>query len=381
MASSVFDEMVQQLDNNTKGPDPEKKKKDKKGDPNKKSGTGEEDASKSSSKAPKSSKPEKDSTSASTSASTSQPSLDIGNLILKGFKNLQKSMENMGENMAEKVAQSLENRFDNFDIPEEEEMELGELEETEEAESANEQDELFQTMIDGFETEGKLGKNVNDGLAKLCNKFLSNKMSKELEKEKSDGYARPKNVEFAEAPMTNKPIFETLRYSTKYLDVGLQTVQKDFLKGTLPVIEVMEELAKNESAENMDVKNMIKKLADSVAFIGAANVNMVKTRRHLIKRDLPPRMKGLCRDGEEFSGKLLFGDNLNGKIKEVSELNKVTNDFKRGSFRGRGFRGMGRGGFRGSRGKRFPRFNPYYRNMSNKRADKTSGNKKSPSSA
>ena len=125
---------------------------------------------------------------------------------------------------------------------------------------------------------------------------------------------------------------------------------------------------------------MIKKLTDAVAFIGAANVNMVKLRKQFIKRDLPLKMKGLCRD-EEFSGKYLFGDNLNAKIKEVSELNKVTLDFKKVNYRtnNRGVRGSYRGGMRGFRGRRAFRFSPYNRSSNfTRRGNRAQGNRSSP---
>ena len=44
-------------------------------------------------------------------------------------------------------------------------------------------------------------------------------------------------------------------------------------------------------------------------------------------------MQSLCCEDSDFSGSNLFGENLNSKIKEVSELNKISKDIR---GRGRG---------------------------------------------
>ena len=69
-------------------------------------------------------------------------------------------------------------------------------------------------------------------------------------------------------------------------------------------------------------------LSDGLVFLGSANVNLVQKRKELLKPDLPKNMQGLCREEVEFTGTELFGDDLNAAIKKVSELNKVSKDFK-----------------------------------------------------
>ena len=164
---------------------------------------------------------------------------------------------------------------------------------------------------------------------------------------------RPSNVQFANVPKTNQAVWDALKPNTRTCDSKLQHIQKNVLKSSIPVAKVMEELFNNkDKPENIDINNLITTLSDALNFIGTANVDLVKIRKDNIKKDLPKPMQGLCRDPEEFSASLLFGDNLNNKIKEVSELNKVKGkitfdkDFNR---RGRG-RGRGRGSFKMTRG-------------------------------
>ena len=89
---------------------------------------------------------------------------------------------------------------------------------------------------------------------------------------------------------------------------------------------------------SLDVKDLARTLTDGLAFLGTANVRMVQHRRSGLKVDLPKSMHPLCADNIIFSGANLFGNTLSSDIKEVSELNKISQSF-RGStrrFRGRG---------------------------------------------
>ena len=162
------------------------------------------------------------------------------------------------------------------------------------------------------------------------------------DKEKYEKYLRPKNVEFLEVPKVNQPVWENLSQATRYYDKALQSIQKDFLRSSIPILSVMQKL--NEAKEvlsQLDPKEIIRILSDSPVFIGSANVALVNRRRMQMKKDLPQNMQGLCREDSDFSGSNLFGENLNSKIKEVSELNKISKDI----------RGRGRGSYRGNRGR------------------------------
>ena len=379
MAESVFKDMLDKLDpkkdkidsaiENDDGSNP---KVDKPKSSSVSSGSKDESSVKTS----KSSKVTK-----STKASTSKDSApqDIGSLLMKGFEGLQQSIESLGDKVADKVSQSLTNQFA---MEEEQLMEDDSKDDDshdDEAEIDNPDIELFKTMVESFETEDNVGDNVNKYMAELINTYLGKRMSADLEKQKSDKYLRPKNVSFAEAPRTNKTVFDILRHFTKVTDVNLQSVQKNMLKSVLPIIEILNELP-TLGLEKTKQQEIIQKLTDSVAFTGIANVNMVKIRKLNIKKDLPARMKGLCAESGEFSGKSLFGDNLTTRIKEVSDMNKVSMDFKRSGSRGtfRGFRGPGRFIQRGTRYRR-GRFNPYNRFSPNKKNIKYQGNKPGPS--
>ena len=73
---------------------------------------------------------------------------------------------------------------------------------------------------------------------------------------------------------------------------------------------------------------MIATLSDSVAFLGSANVNMVQTRRDLIKDELGPNLKGVCSMEIPFSGEHLFGDDLNAQVKDLTDARKLSEEFR-----------------------------------------------------
>ena len=65
---------------------------------------------------------------------------------------------------------------------------------------------------------------------------------------------------------------------------------------------------------------------NSIAFIGIANVNLIKKRRELVKQDLPHKMHKLCGSLVEFTGSLLFGEKLAQDMKDIDEANKLTTE-------------------------------------------------------
>ena len=225
-------------------------------------------------------------------------------------------------------------------------------------------------MSDNFAEEmtssESIGADVRPSLAGLADKLLHLKLGDSVVESKRELYPKP-NVKFLSAPKINKPMWETLNYTTQIKDSQLQSVE-DFLASAIPTIKVMEKIfeAKDDMA-SLTASELIDMLKDSFIFLGCANTNMVKLRRDNVKRVLSKHMQGLCGDRFEFSSTHLFGDDLNASIKEVSELNKISNSFKPIGFLSRaGRRGSvlrsarSRGSARGSSNRRpFRRYKPY----------------------
>ena len=275
--------------------------------------------------------------------------------MLDGFKNLQKSFDSFGSVMVEQVISGVGRRLQEADTDEED---------TEGVEDGN---LFFEDISDDLLGQVKTGPELSSSLAKVANKALQSKLKDAKYKEKDEKYLRPKNLEYASVPKVNKPVWEGMRRSNRQNDANLQQIQQDFLKASLPITEVISKLFKErDDPSKLDPKALVASLTDSLAFLGCANVNMIRKRKELIKNDLPRDMQRLCDESVEGSSDLLFGDDLNSQIKDVVELNKLSGRFSDPTrtnydrFRYTDFRGRRSGRSSGFRHKKAPfRSGPY----------------------
>ena len=242
--------------------------------------------------------------------------------------------------------------------------------------------DMFDSIAGEMSHGDNVGPDVRQSLSGLVDKMLQVKISDKVVKEKRETYLRPNNISFLNTPKVNKPIWDNLSSPTRVKESQLQNIQKDFLTSAIPTIKVMEKIFDSrDDMASLDPKELLDILKDSFLFLGCANLAMIKQRRDNIKRDLPLAMQGLCKEDVGFSSTLLFGDNLNSSIKEVSELNKISHSLKtrgfkpyRGYRRGSVFRGRGRvlvrRGFRGRNANY--RYAPYYPKKSDERKSSNS---------
>ena len=315
----------------------------------------------------------KDIAPASSSKNRSKPktdsSVDLASVMATGFASLENMLKECFAYGEEEIPEGIEDS--------------GNSNNTLEASSEvpdNAGSDIFQELYEQVGSEDKVGPEVSQSLSSYADRVLKSKLSESDMKEKEEKYARPQNIEFLQAPKVNKAIWNNL-VQAKSTDVQLQAIQRQFLLSSIPVIKVMEELnAAVGNPELFDPKKLIRTLGDSLAITGTANVNMVKLRKDFIKKELPKNMEALCGEGVDFSGSLLFGDNLTSSIKEVSELNKVSRGFanRRGYVRGRGFV-RGRGRFMRRPGRGLKRYTPYNRNTSTSSSTYKPLNQKRPS--
>lgn len=306
---------------------------------------------------------------------------DLSAILLEGFKTLKESMETMGVNIAQQVSEEIMNTFDYGD---EEDIEYHE-----EYHTANNephvQGNVLEDITKDFQVEETKGPDVPDVLAKLVNSLLGTKTNECSISSRELKYLQPNNVPFVEAPKVNKIVWDAMPGPSRSVDTLMQGIQKDFLLSAIPTVKVIEKLFEaRESPQDLDVNELITTLSDSIAFLGTANLKTIRNRREVIRRDIPDKLKGLCNPDVEFTGSLLFGENLMGKIKEVTEASKIASDLKKSESVGFIQRGRTRGRFksgrypvrgRGNRGSvarigngtRGNRFSPYNRRLNGRR--------------
>ena len=277
------------------------------------------------------------SSSSSSSSSSSNSNSNQKNDMKEFTKVLKESMENLGttfqdslvsmtrnlsENISEKISEKIVGLFNEF----EEDDRDSQGEEHEEEERADDSDEN-PSFLDKIELNcvEQAGPEVDKSLAKLVDRFIGVKMDEAAYTAKEDLYKRPKNIDSIKTPKVNKPIWDCMKKHARYVDGDMQKIQKHFLQASVPVVLAMDKMLQaREDPDVLDLEDLIKTLTDSLAFTGAANIDMVARRKNLIKNELPNEMKGLVNESN-FSEEWLFGNDLNAKVKEVSELNKINN--------------------------------------------------------
>ena len=284
------------------------------------------------------------------STSSAQVNLDaltgtLQNSLTAINKSLQDSFSKFGEKLirgiGEQMAFYMNDEGDDEDYDEyDEEKEGGEIDEDEDQTSNPGKTDPSATFLDNIELNcvDTCGPEVSHSLSKLVDRFLSQKMDEAAYKKKEETYKRPKNIVNTQVPKINKPIWESLPKTARLSDTDLQRIQGHFLRSALPVTQAINILleARGNPDKTLDIDSLITTLTDSLAFSGAANIDMISKRKAMVKKELPVAMKGLANQ-EDFSSINLFGDDLNANIKEVGELNKISN--KLSYSHGRGFRG------------------------------------------
>ena len=298
---------------------------------------------------------------------------DLGEILLNGFKTMKDSIETMGTNIAQKISEEMKTNFESSQFEEDW------YEDVSDNEDLGESDNILDAISKEMATAERSGPNVPDNLAKLVNSLLGEKTSESSMKIREEKYLRPNNISFVETPKVNRMVWDTMTGASRSTDTQVQIIQREFLKSATPITKVIEKLYEaRETPDSLDVNDLIATLADSLAYLGSANLQAVKQRRDVIRKDLPDKLQGICNPDMEFTGALLFGDNLQSRIKDVSETTRLANVLKRPTASGSGFlRGRFRGRFHGgSRGSRImgrgrisrgTRYNPYSKNLNGRR--------------
>ncbi|XP_067653365.1 uncharacterized protein [Haliotis asinina] len=180
------------------------------------------------------------------------------------------------------------------------------------------------------------------------------------EKQRSEIFEKhqpPSNLTKLEPPKVNPGIWQIMDNDSRARDSKAQKMQDILCHGLMPLtsaINTLCDLTKPNGANMAEMGSklpeVLSEIVDGVALIAAANYELSIKRRDAIRQDLKPEYKGFCAHAMLVTD-MLFGDNLEDKIKELSETNKLV--FKIGgtpgqsrflSPRGRGFRSRGRGG-------------------------------------
>ena len=311
----------------------------------------------------KNNKDDRSSSASKTRASSKDRKSDLEGLsstLLEGFASLRSCFETnfatLGTNIASQIVSELEPQFS-------EEAHDDDLDQVEipsaDSEPAPEPGDIYDDLSKNLIKQDDLGSNLTDGLAQLVNGLVSKPSSDEACKFRKDAFPRPANCDFLQAPRVNPEVWSVLSPFARGSDIDLQGIQAQMVNSVIPVARVIDLLYKDKdkmTAAGFEPEELIKTLTHSIAFIGDANLKLVKHRKDKAKSCICPKFQKLC-NSTDFSGDLLFGKNLQHELKELNEGSKLTNDIQRNMSSG--FRGRPRGARRWRGFRQRGRVSPY----------------------
>ncbi|KAJ8035056.1 hypothetical protein HOLleu_22144 [Holothuria leucospilota] len=201
---------------------------------------------------------------------------------------------------------------------------------------------VFDELVSDLTAASKTGPKVQEKVASLITSVCSTKLPPSKLKEKSEKYQIPENIELMQTTQVNKLIWDHLQLGTRTRDIKLQKIQMLNMKAMTALTSLLNDTLVSKA--KLDKQSLLLKVTDALALMGSANVDLNQLRRDLIKPELKPEYKGLF-DKSTPPSKLLFGDDIPQKLRDISDANKLTKRCM-SPLRGRG-QSYGRMKFRG----------------------------------
>ena len=210
------------------------------------------------------------------------------------------------------------------------------------------------------------------------NAAISVKSSYDNMKIIEDKFVRPGNCDKLCVPKVNKEIWSALPRPAHTQDSKMQEVQKYFVKGLIPIVELANQCCKNEP---LDIANTRSLLSDAMSLLANGLLSLSHRRRSILRPYFNDKFKPICNYDVPVDTLLLGTDGMKVS-RELGDYSKIpianprfpgqfNNSFGRGYLNSRGpvgrqgsnyktpVRGTGRGypgGNRGSqRGQNFQR--------------------------
>ena len=184
-------------------------------------------------------------------------------------------------------------------------------------------------------------KPVDTELASLANSVFCDGMSEEKYKEFKDNVHRPENCEALTNVRLNQLIWDIVKPQTSSMDSKMQVTQTCLAKAGILVTQMLNDLPSTVSGDTLDLGTK------ALAFLGHGFHNLCLRRRELVKPELKAEYLHLCSSTVPHST-LLFEDDVEKRVKDISDVNKVGVRIATRGPRGKPYSGRGsRGGQRG----------------------------------
>ena len=165
-----------------------------------------------------------------------------------------------------------------------------------------------------FAVNNDIGDPVAEEVAQSATYLLTHQLENKSLEDTAAKYAVPSNCQAIDTPRVNPFIWDNLPTHTKSRDLKLQKIQKSLTKGI------------NAFTRSLSADNISDSQQDALALLCNSSFELNCLRRELIKPDLDAKCARLCKPENVVgtTNKLLFGDNLSKKVKDLMEEQKVT---------------------------------------------------------
>ena len=188
---------------------------------------------------------------------------------------------------------------------------------------SGDEDELLSQLVKEYKSNDTVGASLkSEQLAKLVNKMFRCKLSEKNLKDRLDRQERPANCEAAKPPKVNPGIWRRLRDFSKKRDLQFYKIQQALIKGILPVARIADKLMTAKSANTEECQEMKKLGLEAMSLLTHSSYQINMQRQLFLKPDIGREYSPLCSSQLPFT-ELLFGDDLQKHLKDISDHNKI----------------------------------------------------------
>ena len=222
--------------------------------------------------------------------------------------------------------------------------------ESKENELPSKKQKILEKMKTEATSDEPKGPCINQLLADNVTNFMRNKPDETKLSKTMEEYLPPDNCPGLENIRVNESIWRKIPHDAKTQDLKMQKVHAALIKGTSALVKMVNLLLNDWDADSGTLaensfQSIMENATNSLKILGSCNFELCMRRREFLRSAISPDFAHLCSASAPYTSKL-FGEDVLKTIKELSDVNKVTNQvFHRPygfAYRGRG-RGRGRG--------------------------------------
>ena len=186
----------------------------------------------------------------------------------------------------------------------------------------------LQFFLKDYDTDEKLAPPVSDEMAIWKNKLPADKLKPRLDK-----VSRPSNLNI-QVKKCNEEIWALQNGQVGRIrssDIKMQSIQMALSKAIIPIIRLADDCvkAKDDKSHTIDAKTALEACMDSIVLLENSNSQVDYFRRDQFKSILQDHLRPIVTHPTDATT-LLFGENLDEQIKQITEKSKIKNSVSAG---------------------------------------------------